>query len=247
MRALVVAFVLVCALTSRPALSEDTPAAQLAWREISTGAEVGHDSWSLYVTSTIAPMGWLDQDGPRLRTTGGYGQYRYAGTRTIGGARMPTDFRGVATFSEVLIGYQLGYGAATFKGFAGAAAVHHKVTPFDAGNETSGGDIGVKAAVESWVNLGEQPWLSLDASWTAAHDSYASRLRAGWRVLPQVSAGIEAGAVGIESYDNARGGMFLRWAAAWGEVSASGGRSRTLESVQSSDTTYGTLNVLVRY
>lgn len=209
---------------------------RLYWREISAGGEISERSWSAYTTSTIAPMGWLDQDGPRLRATGGYGRYSYTGALT--------QHHGISTFSEVLIGYQLGFGAATIKGFAGAAGIGHAITPFDADNSVRGAEVGFKGVLETWLNLGSQAWVSLDGSWTSAFGTYSSRLRGGWRIMPELSAGVEAGALGNASFDGGRGGLFLRWEQGWGEVSISGGATGTLDRP---DTPYGTVSLLVRY
>jgi len=62
-------------------------------------------------------------------------------------------------------------------------------------------------------------------SWGTIHDTYGGRGRLGWRLLPTLSIGIEAGAAGNIECDIARAGGFLRYEWAAGEVSASAGWS----------------------
>ena len=54
---------------------------------------------------------------------------------------------------------------------------------------------------------------------------HGGRGRLGWRLLPTLSIGIEAGAAGNIECDIARAGGFLRYEWAAGEVSASAGWS----------------------
>lgn len=235
-------------LASSPGVAaEETiapPAAVPAWREVSAGADVTQHSWSAYTTLTLAPFGALDREGFRFRSVGGYGRYRYSGTRAVGTTRIPTEFRGVNSFTDLMVGYQLQHGTTTLKGFAGASGIAHSITPFDRDNEVTGLDIGLKAALEVWAEISAKIWASADVSWTAAHETYASRLRGGWRVVPELSAGIEAGLHGNATYDGHRGGVFLRYAQDWGEVSVSGGVTGDIDQPTNP---YGTVNWLIRY
>lgn len=225
------------AAASPCAAAEGTQSAY-AWREIAAGADVTASAWSVYTTATVAPIGSLNDDGPRLRATGGYGRYQYLA------APQPVRFRGVQSFSEFMLGYQMQLGPATVKGFAGAAGIGHAVTPFDRTNTVSGLEIGFKAALEAWFEISDRVWASADLSWTAAHDTYASRLRLGWRLTPSLSLGLEAGAVGNATYDGGRGGAFARYTQDWGEVSLSAGLSGDIDRP---DAPYVTVNWLFRY
>ena len=40
--------------------------------------------------------------------------------------------------------------------------------------------------------VGDSMWSSLDAGWTSAHETYAGRLRTGYRLFDDVSVGVEA-------------------------------------------------------
>ena len=55
---------------------------------------------------------------------------------------------------------------------------------------------GLWARALTWWTIGERAWTSLDVSWGSLHDGYAGRGRLGWRLLPLLSVGLEAGAAG---------------------------------------------------
>jgi len=209
------------------------------WQEISAGAEATRNSWSAYSTLTVAPFSAIAADGFRLRTSGGYGRYRYEGSPANG-----TTFGGINSFADAMLGYQIQFARTTIKGFAGGAGIGHAITPFDSGNEVNGLALGFKATIETWTDVTDALWLSMDGSWTQAHETYGSRMRGGWRVLPEVSIGLEAGLHGNATFEGARGGAFARYAPDWGEISLSGGVTGDIETP---DSPYGSLNVLLRY
>jgi len=226
------------------AVAEEAAAITGPWREVSMGGEYSTKAWSAYSTLTVAPFGTLDQDGLRVRSGGGYGQYRYDGHRTIRGAMVATEFHGIASFSDVMLGYQAQIGAVTIKAFAGAAVATHSLTPFDPKNEVIGFDIGFKAALETWIDLGSSAWTQIDSSWTTAHDTSTTRVRAGWRITPELSFGPEAGRSGSPGYSGASAGGFLRYADGWGELSVSGGVTGDMDHPTRP---YATINWLSRY
>jgi hypothetical protein len=108
----------------------------------------------------------------------------------------------------------------------------------------TGFDLGFKAQAEAWLDLTASTWASLDVAWSSAHDTYSSRLRAGYRLWPELSIGLEAGALGNAEYDGGRGGAFLRYTWEGGEVSTSAGAAvdRSLDVGA-----YATFNVLFRF
>jgi hypothetical protein len=214
------------------------------WREVAIGADVTRNSWSAYSTVTVAPLGALDGDGLRLRTVGGYGRYRYDGERTVGGRRVPTRFYGTSSFTDLLAGYQFELGNLTLKGFAGASGIAHQIAPLDRTNEVSGLDLGFKAVLEIWAEISASVWASADLSWTAAHDTYGTRLRSGWRVMPELSLGVEGGTMGNSAYNGVRAGGFIRYAPDWGEISLSGG---VTGDVDDPSAPYATISWSFRY
>jgi Cellulose biosynthesis protein BcsS len=109
--------------------------------------------------------------------------------------------------------------------------------------------------LESWLDIDERVWSSLDLSWASLYDSYSARGRLGWRLTPGLSAGLEAGASGNVEGDIARLGAFVRYEWAGGELVASGGiaNDALLENVgnpaAAADASgpYATLSWLMRF
>lgn len=206
------------------------------------GAEATRNSWAAYSTLTVAPFSTLETDGFRLRSGGGYGRYRYEGFS--GKARIPTEFNAVTSFADLMLGYHLQIARMTVKGFVGGAGIAHTITPFDPDNKINDLALGIKASLETWTDITDDFWLSIDGSWTAAHRTYGSRLRSGWRMLPDLSIGAEAGLHGNGTFEGGRGGVFARYAPGWGEISISGGLTGNIENP---DSPYGSLNILLKY
>lgn len=238
-----------CPMASSAAAA-DAPRDPL-WREIWVGADATTQSWLLYSGTTIAPFGGIHEDGLRLRFAGGYGQYSWRGSSvTRQGERARGS--GSTTFFDGLVGYLKRYGPLTTKAFAGVSSSGHRVeelfqpggVPVAPGEEPiSGREIGVKLALEFWLNLGPDAWSSLDLGWTSAHDTYSVRWRAGYRLWPTVSVGLEGIVNGDRRFDvtdlveepslthvNRRGGGFVRYEWFGGEVSLSGGVSAATDN-----------------
>jgi hypothetical protein len=217
--------------------------------EISIGAQASRQAWSIYSSMTVAPFGALSQDGLRLRTTGGYGAFRYSGLRASGGGEETVRFRGTVSFADLLVGYHRQLGPLTLKLYAGAAAARHAIDPFDAEAEVPGAGVGGKAAVETWWTMSDVAWAQLDASYATLHEAYAGRLRLGWRIFPALSTGVEAEADGNADGSSGRLGGFLRYEWAQGEVSASGGLMTDWADVERIDARcgYATISWLNRF
>ena len=209
------------AVPMRGVRAGDDPATQRI--EFHSGAEAFQHAWSLYSGATMAPFGGILEDGLRLRASGGYGAYSYAGPRAFGAASRVVDFDGKAGFVDALIGYHKQLGPMSVKVFAGVTAAQHQITPDDPETVIRGQGWGGKAVVETWWDITDKAWTSLDLSWTSLYDSYAARARLGWRFTPALSVGLEAGAAGHVEGEVARVGAFVRYEWAGGELSLSGG------------------------
>lgn len=212
--------------------------------EVSGGVDVTAHSWSVYTGFTSTFGSSIRKDGWRYRITGGYGEYSYTSTRWTGASVIVVPFDGTVTFADALIGYQQTFGALTLKVFGGVAMQDIAITPFDVENRVQGQAWGIKAAVETWLNLGERAFGQLDLSYTTTNESYASRLRLGYKIWPQLSAGVEAGLAGSEDYGSGRAGAFVRYENALGEVSLSAGAAGDRSDVTGA---YGTVNFLYRF
>jgi len=221
-------------LIIQPAVADERRSTMEFWG----GAEVNANSWSTYSGATIALSGFLETDGWRLRIGDGYGTYSY---ESDGGSTI----RGHVGFGELLLGYQYQLGSLTLKGFVGAAAEAHTLSPFDTETTVVGTDYGVKTALESWWEITPEVWTSLDLSWSSVHGgTYAAHARAGYRIKPELSLGVEATAKGNAEYDGGRLGALVRFSWSGGEIAASTGAS-----IDRSGETggYGALHALYRY
>lgn len=191
--------------------------------ELSTGAETAQQSWAVYSTLTMAPFGGLYSDGLRLRASGGYGAYSYSGLRDLGAGSQLLKFAGTVSFGDILIGYHRQVGPLTLKVFAGGTVAQHVLSPLDPEADVHGLGFGAKGVVETWWTLSEQAWAQLDLSYGTLHESFAGRLRLGWRLLPPLSVGLEAGTAGNVDGETGRIGGFLRYEWDGGELSVSAG------------------------
>lgn len=220
------------------------PEHDYGWREVWTGADVSSHVWLLYSGATVAPYAHIFADGLRLRAAGGYGRYSYTGTRR---GELQT-FNAETAYGEALVGYLKRFGPLTAKAFVGIAAIEHDVAPFDPENEVQGQKLGAKLAAEFWLNIGSSGWSSLDMSWTSAYNTAAARVRAGYRVYDDVSLGLEGGINANDLGEDARVGLFTRYAWEGGEISVSGGfAGRFLDDAQSLRDPYATANWLTQF
>jgi Cellulose biosynthesis protein BcsS len=214
------------------------------WRELWVGADASSHTWLIYGGATIAPFSDIFSDGVRLRAASGYGGYHYTGLRHS----HTTTYDASTAFADALVGYLKRLGPLTAKAFVGASAIEHDVTPLDPENPVQGRAYGPKAVVELWLNMGAKAWSSLDVNWTSAHETYAGRLRTGYRIFDDVTLGAEARVDGNALDKDARGGLFLRYAWHGGEVSLAGGvAGRFFEDARDMTDPYATANWLVQY
>lgn len=177
----------------------------------------------MYSGSTVAPFGAIQEDGVRLRVVAGYGADRYSGPRAVGAGSQIVAFKGTGSFVDALIGYHEQLGALTVKAFAGVTAADRQIRPDDPETVVRGAGLGGKMALETWWNLSDWAWTSVDLSWGSLYQSYAARTRLGWRLTPALSAGLEASAAGNLECDIVRAGGFVRYEWTSGEISLSGG------------------------
>lgn len=200
----------------------------------------------MYAGGTYAPFGNIRADGLRLRAVGGYGTYRYGSRRWTGAGTEVLRFQGIVSFGDLLAGYHKQLGPLTIKFLAGVTVADRNVNDPEA---SSGTHFGGRAVAETWWNITDRVWTSVDLSWTTLDNVYGSRVRLGWRLGPALSLGVEGGAAGTWAYDTARIGGFARYEWQNGEVSLSAGLSGDGPGSGWGDPhgAYGTLNVLTRF
>jgi len=235
--------VAVAMLALSPCVQAD-PQSRDRSREFWAGADASAHVWLIYTGATVAPYGDMFRDGLRLRAAAGYGAYTYRGER-FGQIQ---SFKAETVFSDMLVGYLKRLGPLTAKAFVGASLIQHDLHPFDLQNPVQGLAYGPKAVAEFWLNMGPAAWSSLDLNWTSAHQTYAGRVRAGYRFLDEVSFGAEARVNGNALDKDARGGLFVRYEWDGGEISLAGGvAGRFLEDARDMTDPYATMTWLIQY
>jgi hypothetical protein len=214
------------------------------WREVWTGVDASRHVWLTYGGVTVAPHSDIFSEGLRLRVAGGYGGYTYEGERR----GQLQAFNARTAYAEALVGYYKQFGPLFAKGFVGVAAVEHDVDPIDPENPVQGQEVGPKLVAEFWLNMGGSAWSQVDLSWTSAHQTAAARLRAGYRIWGDLSIGPEGGINSNDLGEDARAGLFARYAWAGGEFSLAGGfAGRFLEDAQSLQDPYANANWLTQF
>lgn len=238
--------------SSVPSLAAEPAAPAASW-QVWSGADVSENIWLVYTGVTVSPWSVMHEPGWKMRVAGGFGEYRYekAPERDPDPDHpRPRDFQARTYFADVLVGYLMRWGELTAKAFAGATSISHAIEPGDDATVVFGDEIGVKGALELWLNMGERGWGSLDMSWATAHETRAARARVGYRVWRNLSLGLEAGlnvnaqglcrmkgpdapscknhygdgeVVRSEILDYARTGVFARYEGGRGELSVSAG------------------------
>lgn len=216
----------------------------ILWRETWGGAELLANSWSVYTGSTFALGGDIEADGWRLRTTGGYGQYTYK-KRTHGlDGPANVKFTGRKTFTDLLGGYQTHWDRLTLRAFAGLASEQDFIDPRDVERSDNAFTYGGKLALEAWLAVSDDLWVSGDASWTSARDTYKLGMRTGLRVVDNLGIGLEARFDRDETFEAGRAGAFatLQYGDAGLTVAAGMTGDRDMQT-----STYGSINLFYRY
>ena len=185
--------------------------------ELFAGFDASDNAAGGYVGAGYAFGKGLYESGWRLRAVGAFGLYHYDGVQ------VPTNFDGDDLYAAALIGYQFRYQSLFLKVFAGVEAEDQHITPHDPNNSVQGHKLGLKLQAESWFDYSPRTFFSLDASYGTAFQEYWTLARAGYRVTPRLSLGIEGGALGNEEYDARRGGAFTRIYFRNTEITVSGG------------------------
>ncbi|MFA5950252.1 MAG: cellulose biosynthesis protein BcsS [Hyphomicrobium sp.] len=230
------------------------------WLETWVGADASSSVWLLYSGATVAPWTTIYDDGWRLRAAAGYGGYSYTrAPEAPGGPRR--KFAATSSYTELLGGYQKRFGEVTAKAFAGISMISHDIRPIDTETIVIGADVGVKGALELWVNLGPNAWVSLDVAVAQPHQTRSVHARAAYRVTPPLSLGIDVslnvdGQATIaqrredaELLDFGRVGAFASYQWGSGEVSLSAGAlGSSLEEAGSLELApYANINWLSRF
>lgn len=215
------------------------------------GGDGDGNSLSVYGGATSSLSGDIRADGFRLRTAAGYGIYGYSRSYIVDNHRAWQEFRGSMTSSDVLLGYQRAFGPWIIKVFVGGTQENHAIVAngpvglaVDNRNSVQGTRFGVKGAIETWLNIDNKAFLQTDLSWSQPFEAYGGRVRAGYRINPAFSSGLEVGVHGNANHDAGRFGSFLRFEWTAGEISASAGLAANSHEITGA---YGSIGMMLRF
>lgn len=215
------------------------------------GGDGSGSALSLYGGMTASLFEDIRGNGVRLRTTASYGTYRYTRPYALAGGRAWQEFRGTMSSADLLLGYQHAFGPWIIKVFAGASQERHDIVAhgagglsIDDGNGVQGERLGFKGALETWLNIANVAFVQTDLSWSAPFKAYGTRVRAGYRLNPAFSTGLEAAVHGNANHDEGRLGAFLRFEWTGGEVSVSAGGAGNQRDVTGA---YASVGLMLRF
>jgi opacity protein-like surface antigen len=182
------------------------------------GFDVARDSYFGWTGIVAAPLGQLDQDGPRLRLMGGLGRYRYNMSAVAGGVN-----EGTVSSGEIMLGWRRAFEPATMVAYLGAQVETHQLSIPDPGNPVSGTAAGIKGTIEIF----SRPWpdyiASLNASATSVHRGYNARATFAREFNSWITFGVEGAFLGDARYHEPRLGLLATTTMAGRMLTLSGG------------------------
>lgn len=141
-------------------------------------------------------------------------------------------------------GYQFTLGSVILKSYLGVGYELRNIAPPDASKPLSGSFWGAQGALEAWAPLGEDFWVSADASYFTGTGSHAASMKLGYRARPWLSFGPEFAAFGDADDNSGRAGAFLRLDAMGVETTLAGGVSG---SYKDDPSPYGSAGIYMKF
>ena len=141
-------------------------------------------------------------------------------------------------------GYQFTLGIVILKTYLGLGYEFHEARPPDAAKPLSGSYWGAQDGIEAWVPLGEDFWISADASYFTGTNAHAASMKLGYKAQPWLSLGPEFSTFGNADDNSGRAGAFLRVDALGVETTLAGGLSGAYKDDPSA---YGSASVYMRF
>ena len=204
-------FVLLFWLSSAPALAGDA-SIRTDFSSIDqvksrifffSGLDVARDSAFGWAGVAAAPFGGLEEDGLRVRISGGAGRYRYRTPATSSGLNEASVAAG-----ELLAGFQRSSANSAITVYVGPHVEEQRLAEPDAGNAAAGTAFGLKAAIEAYARL-DPVWLvNAAASASTVHRAYQVRAALLREFPPVFAVGIEGAVYGDVRYVEPRAGIY---------------------------------------
>lgn len=204
-----------------------------------SGGDIARDSRFVWAGLVTAPLGYLQDDGLRVRVAGGGGRYRYRTNAVPGGTNDAQLVSG-----ELLLGYRHAIGSTAITAYLGAHVESQLLAEFDPGHRAQGVATGVKAAIEIYARLSPDSFAAASASMSTVHASYHARGAFAREYPKGFALGIETTVHGDARYVEPRLGAFAQMTFRRAVFTLSGGY---LFNSDKGSSPYATLSVYAPY
>lgn len=155
-----------------------------------------------------------------------------------------TPHLGTRYDAAIAPGYQLTLGAVILKAYLGLGYELHEAAPPDPNKPLSGSYWGAQTGLEAWAPLGEDFWISADASYFTGTNAHAASMKMGYKAQPWLSLGPEFSTFGNVDDMSGRAGAFLRLDALGVETTLAGGLSGAYKDDPGA---YGSASVYMKF
>ena len=155
-----------------------------------------------------------------------------------------TPHMGIRYGAAIAPGYQFTLGTVILKTYLGLGYELHEATPLDPSKPLSGSYWGAQAGFEAWLPLGEDFWISADATYFTGTNAHTASMKLGYRVQPWLSLGPEFSTFGNADDMSGRAGAFLRVDALGVETTLAGGLSGAYKDDPSA---YGSASIYMKF
>ena len=182
----------------QPAPGDDWIVAVDASLDVTTQA-----SYFSNVTATAATNGTLNESGLRARVEGLGGRYQYYASD------INTTVHGTQESGSALLGYAWVSPTMSFTAFLGADVRNNRLSTFDPQNPVNGLTFGAKGQLELFARPTAATIVLANASFATNETAYFARLRAGYRIGPELYLGPEVSALGDAFFNQERVGVHL--------------------------------------
>lgn len=179
--------------------------------QIFTGYAGAPDSNYGYIGDVIALNKDISQDGVLFRTSIGYGEFSYSRPHNAAGG-VNADM----TTADIMLGYQVFFhnilNGGRFTLYGGGDYQDFSLNKVDTLNPVRGTEWGGKALGELRLNLTNQIFTNIVASYSGAFDTYWTNERVGYYLGPKflnASVGPEVVFLGDKAFDQQRVGAFI--------------------------------------
>jgi hypothetical protein len=175
--------------------------------EFDVGFDAAPQSLAWYSEAIVALNRDIAKDGFLIRTYGSLAVYQYASSLVAGAA-----IDGQLWQLDVMPGYQIVRGAATFGGYMGLDYQQSLLQPGDPINPVRGTATGLKVEGHYYFSDDKQPIdARLVGEYSTAFDTYYAEMRVGARIWDKLYVGPDASVDGDTGYNAQRLGGYAKY------------------------------------